>query len=61
MKMNSVSGLKSEELILSVLLDKETFHQINFEDIQPFEALTQFRHEVDFLKTKGFKEVSRLK
>lgn len=61
MKISNVSGLKSEELILSVLLDKETFHQNNFEDIQPFEALTQFRHEVDFLKTKGFKEVSRLK
>lgn len=61
MKISNVSGLKSEELILSVLLDKETFHQINFEEIQPFEALTQFKHEVDFLKTKGFKEVSRLK
>ncbi|SFN40234.1 DUF4236 domain-containing protein [Proteiniclasticum ruminis] len=61
MRMNSVSGLKSEELILSVLLDRETLYKINFEDIHPFEALIEFRHEVDFLKTKGFKEVSRLK
>ncbi|WP_313125750.1 DUF4236 domain-containing protein [Proteiniclasticum ruminis] len=59
-KMNGVSGLQSEVLILSVLLDKETFNKINFEQSQPFDTLTEFRHEVDFLKTKGFKEVQRL-
>lgn len=60
-KVDGVSGLKTEVLILSVLLDKETFDKINFEDSQPFDALTEFKHEVEFLKTKGFKEVSRLK
>jgi hypothetical protein len=28
--------------------------------VNPFDALTNFRHEVEFVKTRGFKEINEL-
>lgn len=47
--------------ILSVKIDKATLSELNFNLIDPFDALNNFEHNVKFLKTKGFKPVEKLK
>lgn len=59
-QIDEVTGKESVVLILSALVDRETLSQLEYEKIDPFESLTNFRHEVKFLKTKGFQEVAKL-
>lgn len=46
--------------ILSIRIDKNTLDKLNFDLIDPFDALTNFEHNVRFLKTKGFQGVEKL-
>lgn len=46
--------------ILSVKIDKATLEKLNFDLIDPFDALNNFEHNVKFLKTRGFQPVERL-
>lgn len=57
---NKYSGVDEKVRILSVFMDRETFQKLNLEKVNPFDALTNFRHEVEFVKTRGFKEVNEL-
>jgi hypothetical protein len=43
-----------------VLIDRQTFEQVKLEKVNPFDALTNFRHEVNFVKTRGFNPVEEL-
>ena len=45
---------------LSVKIDKSIFDKLNFDLIDPFDALVNFEHNVRFLKTKGFQAVKKL-
>ena len=58
---NKYSGVDESKRILSILIDRNTFRKLNLEKVNPFDALTNFRHEVEFVKTRGFKEVDELK
>lgn len=57
---NQYSGIDEEKRILSVLIDRQTFEQVKLEKVNPFDALTNFRHEVNFVKTRGFNPVEEL-
>lgn len=45
--------------ILSVKYDRATFEALNFNHIDPSDALTNFSHHMKFKKTKGFEEISQ--
>lgn len=57
---NKYSGVDENQRILSILIDRKTFNELNLEKVNPFDALTNFRHEIEFIKTRGFKEVTEL-
>lgn len=59
MEKNKYSGLEEKERILSILIDRSTLEKIDFTEANPFEALTNFRHEVNFVKTKGFTKIEK--
>lgn len=46
--------------ILSIIMDRNTLNKLNFNLIDPFDALNNFKHNVRFLKTKGFQEVEKI-
>lgn len=46
--------------ILSVKIDKTTLKELNFDLIDPFDALNNFERNVRFLKTRGFQPVEKL-
>lgn len=47
--------------IVSVFIDKATFSQLTLEAIDPSDAMQNFKCNMTFLKTKGFKPVKRLR
>lgn len=57
---NRYSKVEEKRRILSILLDRETFEKMKMDQINPFDALEYFRHEVRFVKTRGFNEVEEL-
>lgn len=59
-KVDTRTGHLNEETILSVLFDRDTLENLNFDLIDPSDALTNFRHNMSFAKTTGFKPVERL-
>lgn len=46
--------------ILSVKIDRNTLNGLNFDLINPFDAMSNFEHNVRFLKTKGFQPVEKI-
>lgn len=60
MEKSKYGGQEIEELILSIFIDRKTLDQMNMENLNPFEALNNFRHEVSFVKTKGFNKIDKL-
>ena len=60
MEKSKYSGQEIEELILSIFIDRKTLDKMNMENINSFDALKNFRHEVNFVKTKGFNKIDKL-
>lgn len=60
MEKSKYGGQEIEELILSIFIDRKTLDQIKMENINPFDALNNFRYEVNFVKTKGFNKIDKL-
>jgi len=60
MEKSKYGGQEIEELILSIFIDRKTLDQIKMENINPYDALKNFRHEVNFVKTKGFNKIDKL-
>lgn len=60
MEKSKYGNQETEELILSIFIDKKTMDQMNLQNLNPFEALNNFRHEVNFVKTKGFNKIEKL-
>lgn len=58
--LNTQVGRIDNITILSVKIDKNTLKEMNFDLIDPFDALNNFEHNVKFLKTKGFQTVEKL-
>lgn len=47
-------------LFLSVVFNREVLNGLNFEAIDPSDAMKNFRHNMKFMKTKGFSPVERI-
>lgn len=52
--LNPKTGYVEEQTILSVMLMRKTFEQINLHHIDPSEAMKNFLHKMRFKKTTGF-------
>lgn len=57
-QINPATGYQEKTPILSVKYDKITMNRLNFTNLDPSEALTNFQHNMNFRKTKGFGEVA---
>jgi len=58
--LNTSTGHSEDITVLSVLFDKDKLQSLNFESIDPSDSLDNFRYNMKFLKTSGFKSVSRI-
>ena len=58
--LNTATGHMTDHTILSVKFNRKGFEDINFEMIDPSDFLCTFPHNMEFLKTSGFKEVERI-
>lgn len=47
--------------ILSVLITRDKTKEMNFDQIDPSDAMVNFTHNMKFLKTKGFQPITRIK
>ncbi len=58
--LNTATGFEEEATVLSVAFDKETLNSLNFNSIDPSDALENFECNMDFKKTQGLKPVERI-
>ncbi|HEY9078414.1 hypothetical protein [Magnetovibrio sp.] len=58
--LNTATGHVEEQPILSVRVPRLTCEQLNFEALDPSDAMSNFVHNMDFKKTKGFSPVAAL-
>ncbi|SOB98595.1 uncharacterized protein DUF4236 [Ureibacillus xyleni] len=56
-QLNTENGHVEKFCILSVKFDRSTFETLNFYNIDPSDALNNFKHNMKFRKTLGFSEV----
>lgn len=59
--LDSSTGHMNDVTILSVIFDKEPLNRLNFNNIDPSDALTNFNCNMKFLKTGGLQTVQKLK
>lgn len=55
--VNPATGHKEDVTILSAEIPRQTLMELNFEQLEPFAALSNFKHSVDFKRYKGFQPV----
>jgi hypothetical protein len=58
--INTATGHEEEITLLSVVIDRTQLNGLNFEHIDPSDALQSFRCQMKFAKTSGFKPVERI-
>ena len=58
--LNTQTGYTETNTILSVEFNKEMLNNLNFDLINPLDALCNFNHNVRFLKTKGFQNIEKI-
>lgn len=59
-QLNTATGKIEEVTILSVKFDKDVLNTLNFEAIDCSDSMSNFVHNMDFKKTKGFMPVEKL-
>lgn len=59
-RLDTQTGHFADVTVLSVLFEREILERLNFELIDPSDALNNFKHNMKFLKTAGFKPVDRI-
>ena len=59
-QMDTATGHIKKVVILSTKIDRERLNQLNFEFIDCSDAMTNFPHNMKFLKTKGFSSVEKI-
>lgn len=59
--LNTSTGHLEEQPILSVIAPRKTIKSLNMDKIDPSDALSNFVHNMNFKKTKGFSIVEQLK
>ncbi|HOO97715.1 MAG TPA: hypothetical protein PKV16_08920 [Caldisericia bacterium] len=60
MELNNSTGYLEEKCISSVQFIRETFEGLNIQNIVPFEALNNFKKNVDYSDKNGFRPVEEL-
>lgn len=58
--LNTQTGYEEEKTILSIVFERNILSKLNFDLIDPSDALDNFRYNMKFLKTKGFQPVERI-
>lgn len=59
-KINTQTGHQENMVILSVLFERDILNGLNFEAVDPSDALNNFWHNKDFRKTSGFMTVNKI-
>ncbi|MGG1675923.1 DUF4236 domain-containing protein [Neobacillus sp. NRS-1170] len=59
-QFNTVTGYEEEMVILSVRIYRNTLNLLNFNAIDPSDALANFEYRMNFRKTKGFAPVDKI-
>ena len=60
MALNKATGHEELQVLLSVGFSRATVERLNFDAIDPSEAMQSFNHRMEFSKTAGFKRVQPL-
>lgn len=60
-EVNTQTGNDEEVTIMSVIFEREIMEKLNYDRINPFDALKNFEHNFDYKTTKGFEAVLPLK
>ena len=58
--INSKTGHHEDTTILSIVFERDALNKLNFASIDPSDAMNNFRYNMKFLKTSGFKPVERI-
>lgn len=58
--INSETGHHEDATILSIVFERDALNSLNFSNIDPSDAMNNFRYNMKFLKTSGFKPVERI-
>jgi hypothetical protein len=58
--LNTSTGCNEDITILSAVFDRDTLKGLDFHLLDPSDALENFRHNMKFQKTSGFKAVERI-
>lgn len=58
--LNPATGHIEAQPIVSAAVPRETLDRLNLDRISPSEAMSNFVHEMEFRKTKGFKPTTRV-
>lgn len=58
--LNTSTGIHEYITILSIVFNKETLNNLNFESLDPSDSMVHFIHNMKFAKTSGFKAVDRV-
>lgn len=59
-RIDTQTGHFKDVTILSVLFERDILENLNFDMIDPSDALKNFRHNMKFVKTQGFQPVDRI-
>lgn len=58
--LDGETGYHKDVTILSVVFERDIFNRLNFENIDPSDAMNNFKYNMNFIKTLGFKPVERI-
>ena len=58
--LNTSTGHEEDITILSIKFNRGVFTMLNLDRIDPSDAVKNFKHSVEFVKTRGFKPVKKL-
>lgn len=58
--LNSTTGMLQDQIILSIAIPRETLSKINLNAVDPSDSMKNFKHRMQFKKTKGFMPVDSL-
>lgn len=58
--LNTATGYMEKWAILSVKYDRPMLNRLNFDSLDPSDALTNFPHKMKFKKTAGFQDIGEV-
>lgn len=59
-QINTQTGKQEDMTILSILFERDVLNGLNFDFIDPSDAMNNFWHNMKFMRTSGFKPVERI-